>query len=174
MKRTIIFLIYSLAITAMGLIFYFGLNLNPQYTTKSIIGVDVPNFSTQTLINSSTNLSNEDLQYGKYSLINIWASWCVTCKKEHKFLMKLSQATELDIYGINFKDKRENAISFLNELGNPFLITGIDNNGSLSINLGAYGIPESILIDKNKKIIAKYIGPINKGDYKEILSKIKN
>ena len=174
MKRIIIFSICFFTIIIIGGIFYFGLNLNPKYTTKNIIGNSVPNFSTQTLKDSGTNFSNENLQNGKYSLINIWASWCVTCKKEHKFLIKLSKISKLDVYGINFKDKKENAISFLNELGNPYLVTGLDNSGSISIHLGAYGVPESILIDKNKKIIAKYVGPINQSDYEEILNKIKN
>ena len=174
MKRAITFSIYSLIIIFVGLIFYFGLKLNPKYSTQNLIGSKIPSFSTQTLRNSSTNFSQKDIKYGKYSLINIWASWCVTCKKEHKFLMELSKVSELDIYGINFKDKKENAIAFLNDLGNPYLITGLDNDGSLSINLGAYGVPESILIDKDKKILAKYIGPLNKNYYEEIINKVKN
>ena len=101
------------------------------------------------------------------------ASWCKPCRDEHPILMRLSQIPDLDVYGINFKDKPKNAILFLNKMGNPYIISGIDRDGTLSINFGAYGVPETILIDKNNKILLKYIGPLNESHYKEIISKIK-
>ena len=174
MKRSIRFSIYSFIIVFVGIVFYFGLKLSPKYSTKNLIGFTIPIFSTETLNDSSIYFSNQNIKSGKYSLINIWASWCSTCRIEHKFLMKLSKVSTLDIYGVNFKDEKKNAISYLNEFGNPYLMTGLDYDGSLSINLGIYGVPESVLIDKNKKILAKYIGPLNKKYYREIIYKIQD
>ena len=87
--------------------------------------------------------------------------------------MDLSKVTGLNVYGINFKDNKKKAIHYLKNFGNPYTTIGVDNDGSLSINLGAYGVPESILIDKNKKIVSKYIGPLNEVHYKEILIEIQ-
>ena len=91
MKRSITFSIYFLVIIFFGLVFYFGLKLNTKYSTKNIIGFAIPSFSTETLKDSTVFFSNRDIPSGKYSLINIWASWCVTCRTEHKFLMELSK-----------------------------------------------------------------------------------
>ena len=107
----------------------------------------------------------------EFYLINIWASWCLPCKIEHKFLVKFQDESQIKLIGINYKDKKKNATKFLRELKNPFDRIIIDKDGTISINLGAYGVPETFLI-KNNKIIKKIIGPINNKNYLEILKKI--
>ena len=103
-----------------------------------------------------------------YSIINIWASWCLPCREENKFLISLSKIETLQIIGINYKDKKSKAKLFLNELGNPFNHVLVDYKGTTSIDLGAYGVPETFLVDKNKKVLLKIIGPINNDQINEI------
>ena len=113
-------------------------------------------------------LTNENLKSNNYTLINFWASWCAPCRVEHPFLMQLSQIKNLKILGVNFKDKKNNAINFLNDLGNPYYYLAKDDQGKQSVNFGIYGIPESILINKDFIIIKKFVGPLNSVDLKEI------
>ena len=107
-----------------------------------------------------------------FYLMNIWSSWCVPCREEHIFLMRLKELDNLVIIGLNYKDKIENARSFLNEFKNPYDLIILDNNGTISIEWGAYGVPESFLI-YDKKIIKKIIGPINEKFFFEIKDLIK-
>ena len=115
------------------------------------------------------NLFNDE----KYVLINIWASWCAPCRQEHEFISKLSRIKNLKIIGINYKDKKNNALKFLNRLGNPYDIILEDFDGTKSIFLGAYGVPETLIVDKKFKILKKYIGPINYENSIEIKKLIK-
>ena len=116
-------------------------------------------------LNKDFYLTENQLNKNKYTLINFWASWCIPCRKEHNFLIKLNQKKGIDMIGINFKDKTSNAKSFIAELGNPYDFLMVDENGKQSINFGVYGIPESILINKELKIIKKYIGPLSKANF---------
>ena len=107
----------------------------------------------------------------KFTILNIWASWCLPCRNEHEFLVELSKNPDITIIGLNYKDKEDNAKSFIKEFGNPFNKILIDDLGLISIELGAYGVPETYLINNlDKKIITKYIGPINNVKMKKILS----
>ena len=105
--------------------------------------------------------TSEDFKKSRYTLINFWASWCAPCRIEHPYLMQLSKEKNLKILGVNFKDKKNEAEQFLNELGNPYDHLLIDQDGRFSINLGVYGIPESILINKDLKILKKFVGPLD-------------
>ncbi len=118
---------------------------------------------------SSLEIFNDN----KFYLINIWASWCLPCRQEHDYLIKLKEQNLIRLIGINYKDDSENARKFLNEMGNPYSKILKDSNGTVSIQLAAYGVPETFIIDKNKKIIKKIIGPIDKKIYNEILLIIK-
>ena len=118
---------------------------------------------------SSLDILNDNNFY----LINIWASWCLPCREEHDYLIKLKEQNLVKLIGINYKDNFKNAKKFLNEMGNPYSKILKDKNGTVSIQLGAYGVPETFIIDKNKKIIKKIIGPIDKKIYNEILLIIK-
>ena len=125
-----------------------------------IIEKSLPSFEAKLFESIDIIDSKEIFKKNKYYLINIWASWCAPCRDEHFFLMDLSKINNLDIIGINYKDKIENSKRFLNEFKSPYKIIISDLDGTLSIELGAYGVPESFLI-YDKKIIKKIIGPIN-------------
>ena len=96
---------------------------------------------------------------GKLALVNVWASWCVPCRQEHPVLLELSRDPRIVLVGINYKDKTENALRFLGELGNPFAAVGIDPNGKAAIDWGVYGVPETYLVAPDGEILFKQIGP---------------
>tara|TARA_B100000989_G_C19476110_1_gene442972 strand:+ start:173 stop:718 length:546 start_codon:yes stop_codon:yes gene_type:complete len=128
----------------------------------------LPNFNLPELFSSNEIMLNEIIKDKEFSLINIWASWCVPCREENDLLKTLSNFSPLQNIGINYKDKKKNSINFLNDYGNPYKYNLVDYNGTESINLGAYGVPETFLINKNRKILLKIIGPINKDHIKKI------
>ena len=174
MKKNIFFLIVVSVLLFFSLVFFKGLKLNSNNSSKDFIGKNIIKFSTISLYDSKKSFSNNNFEFGKFHIINIWASWCAPCREEHHFLMDLSNFENINLFGINFKDDNDNAISFLNRYGNPYKKIGIDSDGSLSINFGAIGVPETIVYDKNNKILLKYIGPLSKKDYKEIIKNTKN
>jgi len=96
---------------------------------------------------------------GKLALVNVWASWCVPCRQEHPVLLELSRDPRIELVGINYKDKNDNALRFLGELGNPFAAVGIDPVGKSAIDWGVYGIPETYLVGPDGTILHKQIGP---------------
>lgn len=98
---------------------------------------------------------------GKLALVNVWASWCVPCRQEHPVLLELSRDPRITLVGINYKDKTENALKFLGELGNPFAAVGIDPNGKSAIDWGVYGVPETYLVAPDGTILFKQIGPFD-------------
>ena len=108
--------------------------------------------------------SEEIFKNDKFYLLNIWASWCVPCREEHAYLLNLSESSDLELIGLNYKDKSENAKKFLDELNNPYDFILSDKDGTISIEWGAYGVPESFLI-YNKKVIKKIIGPISQKSF---------
>ena len=163
----------SISITLLILILLFlGLYKDQTYSTKYLVGKKLENFQIDSF-NENSFLSENDLNKGEYTLINFWASWCVSCKSEHSFLMMLNQNKRLKLLGINFKDKKSKALKFLEEFGDPYDLLAVDNSGKKSVSFGVYGIPESILINKKLVIIKKFVGPLNKYDYDEILEIIK-
>ena len=154
------------------IVFYKGLKDTNIYTPESKINYDVPS-SVVELFDTSKNVNTiEIFQPDKLYLLNIWSSWCVPCRKEHPILMELKNNNKLKVIGMNYKDSKKNAKKFLEELGNPYDQIIFDNKGTNAIEWGAYGVPESFLIIKNK-IIKKYIGPLNIESFEEIKSYIK-
>ena len=150
------------------LVFFLALTIDKKYSTEKIVGKKIDNFEIQFLHNNKV-FKKIDLINDKYYLINIWASWCLPCKKEHPILMNLQKEKNLKLIGINFKDKKINANNFLKEMGNPYDISLRDSDGTNSIIFGVYGVPESILVDKKHKIVKKFIGPLKIKDYDNIL-----
>ena len=154
------------------IIFYQGLQNTNIYTPDSKTSFEVPSVSVK-LFNSDEIINTlEIFNSDKFYLLNIWSSWCVPCKQEHPILMELKTNDNLKVIGINYKDTKKNANNFLKELGNPYDNIIFDNKGTNAIEWGAYGVPESFLINNNR-IIKKYIGPLNKGSMEEIKSFIK-
>jgi cytochrome c biogenesis protein CcmG, thiol:disulfide interchange protein DsbE len=153
-------------------VFYISLNKSSLYDTKGLEGqilkdIKLEHFDKNEII-SDVNLKNNN-----FILINFWASWCSPCRLEHPFLLKLKDEKNLYLLGINFKDKKNNALNFLNQYGDPYDLLTKDELGKHSVNFGVYGIPESILINKNLVILKKFIGPISEKDYYYIKNIVK-
>ena len=172
MKKKIIKSVILLTISFILGIFFIGLNKSSTYNTKDLIGSKISKIQ---LIQYNENkvITEKELKNNDFTLINFWASWCAPCRDEHPYLLKLSNETKLKLLGVNFKDNKKNAKQFLDNLGNPYDYLTTDNSGKQSINFGVYGIPESILINKDLIIIKKIIGPINQKDFENIKKTIE-
>mgnify|MGYP001344317401 CR=1 FL=1 len=166
-NKSIIIIVISFFIFVF-LIFYKGLNnsniYEPSYNENKII----PKFSAYSFFDNELINSENIFNQKKFYLLNIWASWCIPCKEEHKYLMDLSEKENIKIIGQNYKDNFDNAKNFLINLDNPYDLIFFDNDGTIAIEWGAYGVPETFLI-KNNLIIKKIIGPLNE----KLLSEIK-
>ena len=167
MKSKFIPLILIFIFLITFVIFFKGLKNSNIYTPSTKLKKEVPSFELKSFENNSIIISEKIFEDNKYYLMNIWASWCVPCKEEHKFLMKLKKDERIELIGFNYKDNFKNASSFLKDLGNPYNIIVLDKDGTASIEWGAYGVPESFLVHQNK-IIKRFIGPINNKDLLEI------
>jgi len=154
------------------IVFYKGLNNSNIYVPSTQVEKDLPDLKVK-LFNSEEEIEFKSLfEDSEFYLLNIWSSWCGPCREEHPLLMNLKNQKNIKIIGVNYKDKKENAELFLSELGNPYHQILEDSNGSKSIELGAYGVPESFLVHQNK-IIQKYVGPLNQNLLTEIINLIK-
>ena len=153
-------------------IFYKSLQDSTIYTPDVNAKKEIPVFNTKDFFSGENMKSSSIFELDKIYLLNIWSSWCIPCRQEHSFLMNLNSNNKLTIVGMNYKDNMKNANNFLNELGNPYREIFIDLDGTIAIEWGAYGVPESFLI-YNNTIIKKYIGPINQQFVNEINLLIK-
>ena len=161
--RTIIVLLFIFVL----LVFYNSLNRETNYSTDYLVGNKLTKINLKSF-NDNKIYTSEDLKNNDYTLINFWASWCAPCRVEHPFLMRLSKEKKLKILGVNFKDKKINALKFLNNLGNPYNDLAKDTTGKQSVNFGIYGIPESILINNETIVLKKFVGPLNEQDLDDI------
>ena len=156
------------------LVFYNSLNRETNYSTDYLVGNKLTNINLKSFDDNKIYTS-EEFKKSRYILINFWASWCAPCRAEHPYLMQLSKEKNLKILGVNFKDKKINALKFLNELGNPYYYMAKDTTGKQSVNFGIYGIPESILLDNETIVLKKFVGPLNEqnlNDIKEIINSL--
>ena len=153
-----LFLIFTFLI--IFFVFYKGLQNTNIYTPVIKSEIKIPKFETKEFFSKDKINSDQIFIGNDYYLLNIWASWCVPCKEEHKYLMDLSKKENLKIIGQNYKDNFDNAKNFLINLDNPYDLIFFDNDGTIAIEWGAYGVPETFLI-QNNKIIKKIIGPLN-------------
>lgn len=136
-----------------------GLTLNPRELPSPLVGKMAPEFSLPQLHDQEKVISSNDLK-GQVWLLNFWASWCGGCKDEHPVLIRLAQSGAVPIYGMDYKDERREALTWLKEWGNPYSIVAVDQLGRVGINFGVYGVPETYVIDKAGVIRYKQIGPL--------------
>ena len=151
------------------IVFYKGLDNSNTYTPKINYKKNIPVFKAKDFNSNIYIDSKKIFEENIFYVVNIWASWCVPCIKEHPLLMELSKNKNIKLIGLNYKDSSNNAQKFIKDYGNPYSKILIDNDGTLGVEFGAYGVPETFLIDKNKMIIKKFVGPINY----QILEEIK-
>jgi len=137
-----------------------GLTLNPREVPSPLVGKLAPAFQLPQLHEQDKVFSPAEMT-GKVWLLNFWASWCGGCKDEHPVLMRMAQAGDVPIYGMDYKDRRDEALSWLRRHGNPYLLTAVDEAGRTGIDYGVYGVPETYVIDKQGLIRFKQIGPVD-------------
>ena len=173
MKKKIIPLIVIIFFTFCFFVFFKGLYLTNNYQPKGNIEKIIPSFSGKNLFDNKLINSEELFEKKIFYILNIWASWCAPCRQEHKMLMNLSKNPSVEIIGLNYKDNIFNAKKFIKEMGNPYSEILLDEDGIISIELGAYGVPETFIINEDKIIIKKFIGPLSDKSMKEIKSILK-
>jgi cytochrome c biogenesis protein CcmG/thiol:disulfide interchange protein DsbE len=136
-----------------------GLNLNPRQVPSPLIGKPAPEFQLQQLHQAEQTLTSKD-NLGKVWLLNVWASWCVSCREEHPLLVELAKSGIVPVYGLNYKDQRDDALRWLKQFGDPYTVSIVDPEGRTGIDYGVYGVPETYVIDKKGVIRYKQIGPV--------------
>ena len=137
-----------------------GLKHDPREVPSPLIGKPAPAFNLPTLADAQRSLRKEDM-LGKVWLLNVWASWCASCRDEHPVLIELAKSGKVPIYGLNYKDKRPDGIAWLNRFGDPYVLSAYDVQGRIGIDYGVYGVPETYVIDKQGFIRYKQIGPLD-------------
>lgn len=153
---------FVLPLTVFAVVVLFlwkGLSLNPREIPSPLIEKAIPVFTLPQLYAPDKTLSAAELK-GQVWLLNVWGSWCVSCRVEHPLLMQLASSGQVPIYGLNWKDQREDAIAWLQKFGDPYKASGSDLAGRTAIDFGVYGAPETFVIDKQGIIRHKQIGPI--------------
>ena len=158
--RYVVYAIPVLLFTMIGILFYRGLDLNPTYIPSPLIGKQAPEYTLARLKDPAATVGSDDL-LGKVSLVNVWATWCVGCRQEHGFLVELAKADIVPIYGVNWRDDRVTALDWLDTLGDPYVASAFDADGSVAIDWGVYGAPETFLIDRDGTVLYKHIAPLN-------------
>lgn len=136
-----------------------GLTLNPREVPSPLINKPAPLFSLPTLASPGVLVGTQDLR-GQVWMLNVWASWCVACRVEHPVLVEFAKTGAVPIYGLNYKDKRPDAIAWLANFGNPYRQSLSDTDGLVGIDFGVYGVPETFVVDKTGVIRLKHIGPV--------------
>ena len=147
------------AFAALVVLLGVGLTLNPREVPSPLVGKAAPQFELQQLIDADRTFSPKDMT-GKVWLLNVWASWCTSCREEHPVLSAVAKGGAVPVYGLNYKDRREDGVAWLERLGNPFVLSAYDPNGRIGIDYGVYGTPETYVIDKQGVIRYKRIGPV--------------
>lgn len=145
-----------------------GLTHDPHEVPSPLIGKPAPEFMLPQLKDASQQLGRKDL-LGKVTLLNVWASWCVACRQEHPLLVQLARSGRVNLYGLNYKDKREDALRWLDHFGDPYITNAFDEQGNVGIDYGVYGVPETYVIDKQGIIRHKVIGPVTEENITRVI-----
>jgi cytochrome c biogenesis protein CcmG/thiol:disulfide interchange protein DsbE len=149
-----------IVVAIMIAVFMKGLEDDPTILPSPYIGNAAPAFELPQLKNPTLRVSNADIA-GKVVLVNVWATWCVGCRQEHAFLLKLARDGVIPIYGLNWRDRREEALQWLAQLGDPYIASGFDADGKAGIDWGVYGAPETFLVAADGTVIYKFLGPLD-------------
>ena len=156
--------VFAIVAVALGV----GLTLDPGKVPSALIDKPVPEFELPPVMGEGEGLGHGDLR-GQVTLVNFFASWCVSCRVEHPLLNRLNAEGIVPVYGINYKDKPAAALRWLEELGDPYRRKGADASGRVGIDWGVYGLPESYLVDRDGRIVYKHVGPILPKDFKDTI-----
>lgn len=143
-----------------------SLKTNPHKIPSPLIGKSVPVFSASSLFDAKQIITNQNLT-GKVSILNVFATWCMTCHAEHPVLMDIHDSHRVNIYGLDYKDNRAKAKAWLAKYGDPYTKVIFDPKGLLGINLGVYGTPETFIIDQKGIIRYKHIGAVSPDVWKD-------
>jgi cytochrome c biogenesis protein CcmG/thiol:disulfide interchange protein DsbE len=144
---------------ALAAFFAVGLTKDPREVPSPLIDKPAPAFKLAELHDASKVFAPEEMK-GKVWMLNVWASWCVSCRVEHPLLVDMSKRNQVPIVGLNYKDTRDAGLKWLDKLGNPYVLSAYDVEGKVGIDYGVYGVPETFVIDKQGVIRYKQIGPI--------------
>lgn len=148
--------VFALLVILLGI----GLTMDPKKVPSPLIGKPAPEFTLSRLHHLSTSFSPEDFK-GKVWMLNVWASWCVSCRAEHKIITKLANMKLVNIVGLNYKDDPADGKRWLQQFGNPYTLSVVDFDGRTGIDWGVYGVPETFIIGKDGLIKHKHIGPVD-------------
>lgn len=147
--------VFVLLVVLLGI----GLTLNPREVPSPLIGKPAPAFELPQLHAPDATFASKDM-LGKVWMLNVWASWCVSCREEHPVLMELARSGTVPLFGLNYKDVRLQGIEWLERYGNPYRLSAYDAKGAVGIDYGVYGVPETYVIDKRGVIRYKRIGVV--------------
>jgi cytochrome c biogenesis protein CcmG/thiol:disulfide interchange protein DsbE len=145
-----------------------GLKLDPREVPSPLIDKPAPAFDLPVLQQPGRRFSPADMR-GKVWLLNVWASWCVSCREEHPVLVEFSKRNLLPVLGLNYKDREADANAWLKQFGNPYALSAVDADGRIGIDYGVYGVPETYLIDGAGVIRYKQIGPLTQATIEQTL-----
>ena len=160
MKKNLRFLLPLAIFLILSAFLGRGLLLNPREVPSPLIDRPAPEFELPRLHNPNLSFSTQEMK-GKVWLLNVWASWCVSCRVEHPLLVQLARQNLVPIIGLDYKDQRNDALAWLEDLGDPYVFSVIDADGRVGMDYGVYGVPETYVIDKQGVIRHKQIGPVS-------------
>jgi cytochrome c biogenesis protein CcmG/thiol:disulfide interchange protein DsbE len=163
MWRFIIPLVVFLGLVGL---FYVGLQKDPQELPSALLNKPAPQFALPVLHQPESSFASADMK-GQVWILNVWASWCASCRSEHPLFLELARTGQAKLYGLNYKDERADALNWLNELGNPYVASLSDLAGNVGIDFGVYGVPETFVIDKQGVVRYKHVGPVSRQQWQE-------
>lgn len=165
MGKSVKFLLPLLMFMALAALLFYGLGTDPREVPSPLVGKPAPEFTLPVLNDASRTVSDADFK-GKVSLVNVWASWCVSCRAEHAQLMQLARTLkQVQILGLNWKDETADAMRMLRMSGDPYLVSAYDPDNKVGIHWGVYGAPETFVVDSDGIICYKKIGPVGPGTW---------
>jgi len=168
MKKKLVIIPFTLFILILITFFYLLIiERNPSEISSNLLNKNVPKFQTESLLKNEDFISSQE--FGKeIVLVNFFATWCKPCRDEHEYIKRFSYEKKIRVIGINYKDDKNKVLKWLNTLGNPYSNIPIDKNGTIAIDWGVYGIPETFIVNSNGIIKYRHVGPITKKIFKKI------